>query len=66
MCTWPLGYQRALTCIGVVRWAERPIFGKRRYMNYEGCKRKFDVKAFVAKYPPAAANAAAAAATQKK
>jgi deoxyribodipyrimidine photo-lyase len=48
------------------RWAERPIFGKIRYMNYEGCKRKFDVKAFVAKYPPAAANAAAAAAKQKK
>ena len=30
-----------------------------RYMNYEGCKKKFDVKAFVNKYPPAAANAAA-------
>lgn len=31
-------------------WNERPIFGKIRYMNYAGCKRKFDVKAFVAKY----------------
>ena len=31
-------------------WGERPIFGKIRFMNYEGCKRKFDVKQFVAKY----------------
>ncbi|KAB7504233.1 Deoxyribodipyrimidine photo-lyase [Armadillidium nasatum] len=31
-------------------WAERSIFGKIRYMNYEGCKRKFDVKAFVSRY----------------
>ncbi len=31
-------------------WNERPIFGKIRYMNYAGCKRKFDVKAFVGKY----------------
>lgn len=31
-------------------WAERPVFGKIRYMNYEGCKRKFDVKAFVGKF----------------
>ncbi|ESO88680.1 hypothetical protein LOTGIDRAFT_125833 [Lottia gigantea] len=31
-------------------WKERPIFGKIRYMNYQGCKRKFDVAAFVRKY----------------
>lgn len=31
-------------------WAERPIFGKIRYMNYEGCKRKFDINAFIARY----------------
>jgi deoxyribodipyrimidine photo-lyase len=31
-------------------WIERPIFGKIRYMNYKGCERKFDVKAFVQKY----------------
>ena len=35
------------------------MFGKIRYMNYQGCKRKFDVAAFVARYPPAAQNAAA-------
>ena len=31
-------------------WTERPVFGKIRYMNYNGCKRKFDVDAYVAKY----------------
>ncbi|XP_071165110.1 deoxyribodipyrimidine photo-lyase-like [Mytilus edulis] len=31
-------------------WKERDIFGKIRYMNYDGCKRKFDVAAFVRKY----------------
>ena len=30
-------------------WRERPIFGKIRYMNYAGCKRKFKVNDFVAK-----------------
>lgn len=28
-------------------WAERPVFGKIRYMNAKGCARKFDVKAYV-------------------
>ncbi|XP_047043085.1 deoxyribodipyrimidine photo-lyase-like [Lolium rigidum] len=28
-------------------WKERPIFGKIRYMNYAGCKRKFDVDAYI-------------------
>lgn len=31
-------------------WTERPVFGKIRYMNYNGCKRKFDVDAYVATY----------------
>ncbi|PIK37904.1 photolyase [Apostichopus japonicus] len=31
-------------------WAERDVFGKVRYMNYEGCKRKFDVDLFVRRY----------------
>ncbi|XP_064081899.1 deoxyribodipyrimidine photo-lyase-like [Macrobrachium nipponense] len=31
-------------------WGERPIFGKIRYMNYDGCKRKFKIEAFVARY----------------
>ncbi|XP_043466984.1 deoxyribodipyrimidine photo-lyase isoform X1 [Leptopilina heterotoma] len=31
-------------------WKERPIFGKIRYMNYQGCQRKFDVAQFVSKW----------------
>ncbi|KAL4084936.1 hypothetical protein QTP88_027802 [Uroleucon formosanum] len=31
-------------------WKEREIFGKIRYMNYAGCKRKFDINAFIARY----------------
>jgi deoxyribodipyrimidine photo-lyase len=28
-------------------WAERAVFGKIRYMNYNGCKRKFDIPKYV-------------------
>ena len=38
-------------------WKEREIFGKIRYMNYAGCKRKFKVADFVNKYKGAAENA---------
>lgn len=31
-------------------WFERPIFGQIRYMNYEGCKRKFDIEAYIKNY----------------
>ena len=31
-------------------WTERPIFGKIRFMNYAGCKRKFDIAKYSAKY----------------
>lgn len=31
-------------------WGERPVFGKIRFMNYKGCKRKFDVDTFVNRY----------------
>ena len=30
-------------------WTERPIFGKIRYMNYNGCKRKFKIEGYVAR-----------------
>ncbi|XP_077343744.1 deoxyribodipyrimidine photo-lyase-like [Lithobates pipiens] len=33
-------------------WAERAVFGKIRYMNYQGCKRKFDVAQFERRYHP--------------
>mmetsp|Transcript_1923 Transcript_1923/g.5720 ORF Transcript_1923/g.5720 Transcript_1923/m.5720 type:complete len:549 (-) Transcript_1923:2173-3819(-) len=30
-------------------WAERAVFGKIRYMNYNGCKRKFDIAQYCKK-----------------
>jgi deoxyribodipyrimidine photo-lyase len=39
-------------------WKEREVFGKIRFMNYNGCKRKFNIQNYVAKFPPASANAA--------
>lgn len=39
-------------------WKEREVFGKIRFMNYNGCKRKFKIQSFVAQYPGAAENAA--------
>ncbi|XP_037914398.1 deoxyribodipyrimidine photo-lyase [Hermetia illucens] len=49
----PNGYVGCMWSIGGIHdqgWREREIFGKIRYMNYDGCKRKFDVPAFVARY----------------
>jgi hypothetical protein len=31
-------------------WTERTVFGKIRFMNYAGCKRKFDVPAYEARH----------------
>ena len=28
-------------------WTEREVFGKIRFMNYNGCKRKFKIQAYV-------------------
>ena len=60
----PNGYVGCMWSIGGVHdqgWKEREVFGKIRYMNYAGCQRKFNVSEFVAKYPPASANAKDAA-----
>jgi len=38
-------------------WQEHDVFGKVRYMNYNGCRRKFDIEEFVQKYKGAAKNA---------
>jgi deoxyribodipyrimidine photo-lyase len=38
-------------------WAERQVFGKIRFMNFNGCKRKFKVDTFIGKYRGAAKNA---------
>mmetsp|Transcript_35784 Transcript_35784/g.47233 ORF Transcript_35784/g.47233 Transcript_35784/m.47233 type:complete len:624 (-) Transcript_35784:222-2093(-) len=48
----PSGYVGCMWAIGGVHdraWTKRPIFGKIRYMNYNGCKRKFDVGTYVNK-----------------
>lgn len=46
------GYTGVAWSIGGVHdrpWKERPIFGKIRYMNANGCRRKFDVDAYIQK-----------------
>ena len=46
----PNGYVGVAWSIGGVHdraWAERPVFGKIRYMNANGCRRKFNVKAYI-------------------
>jgi len=49
----PNGYAEIAWSIGGVHdraWGERKIFGKIRYMNYNGMKRKFDIKSYIASY----------------
>ena len=51
----PNGYTGIAWSIGGVHdrpWFERSIFGKIRYMSYNGCKSKFDIKAYITKYKP--------------
>ena len=46
----PNGYAGIAWSIGGVHdraWGERDIFGKIRYMSYDGCRRKFDVPAYI-------------------
>ncbi len=46
----PNGYVGCLWAIGGVHdraWAKRPIYGLIRYMNYNGCKSKFDVIEYI-------------------
>ena len=45
----PNGYAGCAWSIGGVHdraWFDRAVFGKIRYMNYNGCKRKFDVEGY--------------------
>lgn len=37
-------------------WGERAVFGKIRCMNFNGCKRKFDVEKFINGFPAARVN----------
>ncbi|XP_040534599.1 deoxyribodipyrimidine photo-lyase isoform X2 [Gallus gallus] len=49
----PNGYVGCLWSICGIHdqgWKERDVFGKIRYMNYAGCKRKFDVDQFERRY----------------
>ena len=46
-------------------WQERPVFGKIRYMNYNGCKRKFDVASFERKYVKAEGRAMSTSGTKR-
>lgn len=65
----PNGYVGCMWSIAGVHdqgWAERKVFGKIRYMNYAGCKRKFDIAGFVARYPGAKPAGAAAEPPPKK
>ena len=50
-------------CVGVLwsvgglhdrPWGERAVFGQVRYMSFEGARRKFDVEAFIRRWPDAA------------
>ena len=46
----PNGYAGIAWSIGGVHdrpWGERPVFGMVRYMNYNGCVRKFDVPGYI-------------------
>jgi deoxyribodipyrimidine photo-lyase len=46
----PNGYVGLAWSIGGVHdraWGERPVFGKVRYMNFNGCKRKFNVNQYI-------------------
>lgn len=46
----PNGYAGIAWSIGGVHdraWGERDVFGKIRYMNFNGCKRKFDVNRYI-------------------
>nr|WP_049759821.1 deoxyribodipyrimidine photo-lyase [Pelobacter propionicus] len=49
----PNGYAGIAWSMGGVHdraWGERPVFGKIRYMNDRGCRRKFDVDAYIRRW----------------
>jgi deoxyribodipyrimidine photo-lyase len=51
----PNGYAGIAWSIGGIHdrpWPQRKIFGTIRYMSYDGCKNKFDVERYIAKYLP--------------
>ena len=49
----PNGYTGIAWSIGGIHdraWFDRPVYGKIRYMNYNGCKSKFNVKRYIEMY----------------
>ena len=48
----PNGFAGVAWCFGKHdrAWPERPVFGKTRYMNSNGLKRKFDIETYTRKY----------------
>ena len=49
----PNGYTGCAWAIGGVHdraWGERPVYGKIRYMNRNGAKRKFDIEKYIAQH----------------
>lgn len=49
----PNGYAGIAWSIGGVHdraWGERAVFGNIRYMNFNGCRRKFDVSVYITKW----------------
>lgn len=49
----PNGYAGIAWSIGGIHdraWFERPVYGKIRYMNSNGCAKKFDVKKYISQY----------------
>jgi len=49
----PNGYAGIAWSIGGVHdrpWSERPVFGKIRFMSFNGCARKFDVGDYIARW----------------
>ncbi|KYO02331.1 putative deoxyribodipyrimidine photo-lyase [Plasmodium gaboni] len=56
----PYGYVSIMSSIMAIHdqsWNERNIFGKIRYMNYNSCKRHFDIDYYMQKYPRGKENA---------
>ena len=46
----PNGYTSIAWSIGGIHdraWFERPVYGKVRYMSYNGCKSKFDIDLYI-------------------
>ncbi|CDO63016.1 deoxyribodipyrimidine photo-lyase, putative [Plasmodium reichenowi] len=56
----PHGYVSIMSSIMGIHdqsWNERTVFGKIRFMNYNSCKRNFDINVYMSKYPKGKENA---------